>query len=96
MKRNVTTYCKCGCGEGFVVNFYLVGDSGCVFVNTATPGFTAEQRGIWDTVKKRIKAAWFMLRGKEYVLHDIILYKDDWKDFLKTLNEFDKDNECNE
>ena len=90
MKHNITTYCHCGCGEGFYVDFCLEDDSGYVMMSTVTSGFTAERRGVWDTVKKRIKAAWFMLCGKEYVLHEVFLNKKEWNEFVNQLNEFNK------
>ena len=53
------------------------------------PGFYAHQCGLGKRLLRRIKAAWFMLCGKEYLLHEIVLDKDHWASFVGAINELD-------
>ena len=89
MKDNISVFCNCGCDNGFRIRFRFEGDDDLeyVYMSTITSGFVAHQ--IWGLHRmiRRIRAAWFMLRGKEYLLHDIVLTKEQWNDFVKTVNE---------
>ncbi len=87
MQKDINILCYCGCGNGFQIIFRLKEDEDFAYMGTLTSGFYAEQRGIWRTISNRIKAAWFMLRGKEYHLHDVVLSKDQWNEFVKAANE---------
>ena len=86
----VCTYCKCGCGNGFAITFYAEYEYGHVVISTATSGFLALQNGIFKAVKRRIKAAWFMLCGREYCLHDVVLSKEEFNVLLNGLNQFNE------
>ena len=87
MQKDLNVRCTCGCGNGFQIIFRFEEDENYVYIDTLTSGFYSEQRGIWDTIKRRIEAAWFMLRGQEYHLHDVVLSKDQWNEFVKAANE---------
>jgi hypothetical protein len=56
-------------------------------MSTVTSGFVAHQMWGLHRIIRRIKSAWFMLRGKEHLLHDIVLTKEQWNDFVKAVNE---------
>lgn len=86
MKRTFHTCCQCGCGNGFLISVRCEDEDGYMTISTTTSGFMALQPGVWGTIKRRIKAAWFMLRGKEYCLHDVILDKNHWNQFTKFIN----------
>jgi len=81
--------CSCGCGKGFMVTYIFEPeeDDNGVYISTTTSGFMARQGGIIETIKLRLKSAWFMLRGKEYLSHDIYMDKQEWNTFLKSMNE---------
>lgn len=86
MRKDMNILCDCGCGNGFQIIFRFDTDEKYVYIDTLASGFYAGQRGIWATIKSRIQAAWFMLIGKEYRLHDVMLNKEQWKEFVKTAN----------
>ena len=92
MKGVFHTCCECGCGNGFLVSLLFDDEEGYVTISTTTSGFMAMQGGVLETIKNRIKSAWFMLRGKQYYLHDVILDKSEWKQFVKFINHIEKDN----
>lgn len=87
MVKGIHIPCTCGCGNGSRIVFRLKKDEEFAYIDTLASGFYTEQRGIWATIKKRIKAAWFMLSGKEYHLHDVILSKEQWNAFVDAVNE---------
>lgn len=89
MLDNCTVYCKCGCGKGLSVNFRFAEESGEVVIDTITSGFYAHQPGFFYRLKRRLLAAWYMLCGKEYLLHEVVLDSAHWNDFVAAINEMD-------
>ena len=87
MQKDLKIHCTCGCGNGFQIIFRFEEDEDFAYIDTLTSGFYTEQRGIWETIKRRVKAAWFMLRGKKYRFHEVVLSKEQWKEFVKVANE---------
>ena len=87
MKKDISLLCNCGCGSGLQIIFRIDNDKDYAYITTLTSNFYAGQRGIWEMIWHRIKAAWFMLCGKEYYLHDVVLSKEQWNEFVKTVNE---------
>ena len=87
MKKDINLFCSCGCGNGLQIILRLDEDDHFAYINTLASGFYTEQRSIWKTIMHRIKAAWFMLRGKEFYLHEILITKYQWNDFVKAVNE---------
>lgn len=88
MNKNISTFCKCGCTNGFVVQFKFESNEFFdVYISTTTAGFYARQYSFLGRLKCRIKAAWFMLCGKEFYLHEIVLNKEQWNEFVQAVNE---------
>lgn len=91
MNHEIVTLCRCGCGDGFVVKFrYSCDDQMYIYLETVYSGFYAKQNGFFQAIKSRIKAAWFMLRGKEYLLHEIMLDKREWNRYVDEVNKVGK------
>ena len=93
MSYKVNVLCDCGCHNG--LHMHICADKDDVvdsvyIMTTASPFFT-KQCGIFGTIKNRIKAAWFMLRGKEYMLHDLILESESWNEFVNAVNKLRKE-----
>ena len=86
MTEKVNVFCSCGCGKGFRVIFRFDDEDDFVGISTVIPGFFAKQSSIFNIIRQRFKAAWFMLRGKEYCLHDIVLTKKQWVEFAEAAN----------
>lgn len=89
--KDIHIHCTCGCGNGFQIIFRLNEDEEFAYIDTLASGFYTKQRGIWEIIS-RIKAAWFMLRGKEYCLHEVMLSKKQWDEFANAINEVRGDN----
>lgn len=88
MNKDINVLCSCGCSDGFSIKFrFEYDDDDLVFISTLTSGFYSQQCSFINRIKRRIKAAWFMLRGKEFYLHEIVLTKEQWGEFVKTVNE---------
>lgn len=91
MNHEIVTFCNCGCGDGFVVKFrYSYDGHTYVYLETLTSGCAAKQGNIIQIIKSRIKAAWFMLVGKEYLLHDVMLDKHQWNKLVDMVNKTGK------
>lgn len=89
MKKDINISCNCGCGNGFSFTFRIEDDDDFdyVYLSTFSSGFYANQCKFLKILKRRIQAAWLMLRGKEFYLHEVVLTKEQWKDFVKAVNE---------
>lgn len=44
-----------------------------VFITSLTLDFYSKQDGLFSNLWKRVKAAWYMLRGKEYLLTELLI-----------------------
>lgn len=89
--KTIDYRCRCGCTEGFRLNFYVEEANPFVIISTTTTGFYAKQYKPMRVIWERIKAAWFMLRGKEYRLHEIVLHEEQWKEFVEDINKANKE-----
>jgi hypothetical protein len=87
--KDINIRCSCGCGEAFQVTFRVDDEENYAIISTITAGFYAHQTGIWSRMKRRIQAAWYMLIGKEYCLHEVVLTKEQWDDFVTDINRTD-------
>lgn len=89
MKKYINILCNCGCGDVFTFTFMIEpdGEFDYVYLSSFTSMFYSIQHSFFKTLKRRIQAAWFMLRGKEFLLHEVILTKEQWNDFVKAVNE---------
>lgn len=91
MNHEIVTFCNCGCGDGFVIKFRHSYDGHTyVYLETLVSGHSAKQNDFFRSIKFRIKAAWFMLTGKEYLLHDVMLGKQQWNQFVDMVNKTGK------
>ena len=87
MEKDININCSCGCGNGFLISFrFLLDNDGDILIDTITSGFSAHQCGFIKRLARRIKAAWFMLRGKEFYLHEIALNKEQWNGFVDAVD----------
>ena len=82
--------CSCCCEDGFVINFDFSEEYGYVVISTVAAGFYTKDSGPLQIIKDRIKSAWLMLIGKEYLLHEIFLNKTQWNEFVEAVNKVKK------
>ena len=86
MTHDIEVRCDCGCHRGFHIHAKIEQDYGYAFMTTTASPFIEKQCGIFETIKNRIKAAWFMLIGKDYMLHDLMLNEEQWNEFVEAVN----------
>lgn len=79
--------CDCGCGNEVSVELVIRNsqDDCDVSIRTVCSCFISKQEGPWRIFKRRLKAAWFMLTGQEYLLHDVILDTGEWRALVENL-----------
>ena len=85
----VIVNCNCGCDEAIQVKklVYDVNDEDEYYLSVLTGEFSAMQRGIFRTIGHRLKMAWKILRGKEYLLAEIVMTKEEFAEYKKLLEE---------
>lgn len=86
MNDIIRVHCSCCCEDGFVINFDFSEEYGYATISTVAAGFYTKYGGPFQIIKDRIKSAWFMLTGKEYLLHEIMLNKTQWNEFVEAVN----------
>lgn len=84
----VIVNCNCGCDEAIQIKklVYDVNDDE-YYLSILAGEFGATQRGIFRTIGHRLKLAWKMLRGKEYLLTEIVMTKEELEEYKKVLEE---------
>lgn len=80
--------CTCKCGNG--IEFYMGYDFDEVIVETKFSGFDAYQLKSWTNFKERVRNAWRVLRGKEYIFHEIILKPDNYHQLIEEMIKLEK------
>lgn len=81
-KEVIIITCNCGCEEQLSIKKYEDND---YYISISSGKFYSEQRGIWKTIKNRLKNAWLCLRGKEYRLCDINITDNQLKELLHNI-----------
>lgn len=82
--------CDCGCQSELVITEFDK-EAGLFTVGNKVSGWFSSQQGILWNINHRLKFIWFVLRGKEFYLHDIVVEREDLVKFLKdSLKELDK------
>ena len=79
--------CDCGCGNEINVELVIREgqDDYDVTVSTICSCFFSKSEGLWFTLKRRLKAAWLMLTGQEFLLHEVILDSREWHALVENL-----------
>lgn len=85
----VIVNCNCGCDEAIQIKklVYDVKDDDEYYLSILAGEFGSTQRGIFRTIGHRLKLAWKMLRGKEYLLTEIVMTKEELEEYKKVLEE---------
>ena len=80
--------CSCKCGNAFGIEIWLEEDADYCFLSSYASVFSLKQDSFFNVWKSRIKAAWHMLMGKEYCLHEVCLSREQYNRLLDSLNKF--------
>lgn len=82
----VSIPCDCGCSI-FEVHRWEDNIDLCFYLNS----FYAKQDAkFWSTFKRRCKIIWYTLIGKEYLFEDVSIKLEDFKNYLKIMEEMTK------
>lgn len=87
--KMIIVNCNCGCEEAISIKKYTfdkeVQEDEEYYLSILTGQFSAKQRGIFRTIGHRLKLAWKMLRGKEYLLSEIVIKKPEFEELKKKI-----------
>ena len=81
--------CNCGCDEEIHIKKFTDSDEE-YYLSIHTSKFYSNQKGIFRLIGHRIKLAFKMLFGKEYLLCDLVLSKKEIDEFINKLEEIKK------
>jgi len=81
MDKKFITGCDCGCSKIEVIKFDDSDDDFVGFISYYGSTFYDKQAVITDRIIEKIKMLWFVLRGKDFRLHEIYFNKQQWQDF---------------
>lgn len=89
--RVVIVNCNCGCDEAIQIKRFVFEDESIndeYYLSVLAGTFGERQRGIFKIIGHRLKLAVKMLLGKEYLLSEIVLSKDEFEELKNKLKEF--------
>lgn len=81
--------CDCGCS---ILSFESevfdeqIGEE--IYIYHHIPSYYANQNPIWNRLREVVKMIWYILRGKDYNLYEIILTGNNVIKFKKEMTEF--------
>lgn len=81
--------CKCGCDDA--IHFVVDADDPNLYMiaTLVESRFYSEQDNkISRVIKKKLKKIWAIIRNKDYYLNEIVMSKDEFKEFKRFLNRF--------
>lgn len=86
----VLVNCNCGCDETIVIKKYINDDTNTdndeyYLSILASKFYSGQDRKLFKTIAHRIKLAWKMLLGKEYLLSEIVMSKTEFDEFKKKI-----------
>ena len=92
--RLLIVNCNCGCDEEIHIKKFIDPEIKDIdeeyYLSIHTSKFYSKQGGIFRLIGHRIKLAFKMLFGKEYLLCDLVLNRNEIDEFIKGLEEIKK------
>lgn len=80
MKQNeFITFCTCGCGNGIVLKADNEDEE--VSLQIVSDNFYTMQNKGEMSIKEKIKRIWCIIKGKEYCYFDILIWKEELREF---------------
>lgn len=74
--------CKCGCDEGIHFKIYNYEGGDYAFLTYTNGNFYTQQRPFLEKLKK----IWAIIRNKDFYYSDVVLTKEDFKEFKEWVN----------
>lgn len=99
--KQIIIGCECGCEQAINIVRYTdisidydveedketLKHSYDYYITMSAGLFYEKQRGIFSTISKRLKAAWYILRGKEYLMCDVNIKQAEINKLIKALED---------
>lgn len=90
-KTELIVTCNCGCDRGVHIK---IDDEDkeygyYAFVSFMNGNFYKDQYGAFDILKEKFAKIWAIIRNKDYYYSDVIMTKDDFKQFKEYVNSFE-------
>ncbi len=85
-KNEFFIQCKYGCHNGLI--FTWEKDEESLWINVVESKWYSSQRGLLRRIKEKLRRLWFVLRGKEYSLFEMVVDGDkleEFKEFVASL-----------
>jgi len=79
-------FVPCDCYCNIIAIDFIDEKDGCLYVSNYVSSFY-EKQGILSNLANRIKLLWFILRGKEFSLYDVVIDKEMLQDFKEWVAE---------
>ena len=74
--------CDCGCDEGLRIRITdFDDDKYCILTYTSGNFYKDQEQTIGSVISKKAKKIWKVLRNKDYCYSEIIMTKDEFKEF---------------
>ena len=85
----VIVNCNCGCDEAIQIKKFKFDEQEeeKYYLSILAGEIGSTQRGIFRTIGHRLKLAWKMLLGKEYLLTEIVLTNNEFEEYKRVLEE---------
>ena len=78
--------CRCGCDEGVRIKIDKEEPDCFVIMNYTNGNFYRDQESILNTISKKLKKIWAIIRNKDIYYSDIILTKEDFEVFKEYID----------
>ena len=81
-EKIVIVNCDCGCNQELHIKKYIDEDINNIeyYITFSCSKFDEEQQTIFGIIKKRLKRAWYSLRGKDYRYFELFLNQENFRD----------------
>lgn len=89
-EKTLIVTCNCQCGQEFHISKFDLDEDNYSFSSHSSNWYN-EQDKIFTIIWKRLKRAWFALRGKDYLYQDVCMTKEEFNEFVDKLEDLRKD-----
>ena len=84
--NNLVVDCDCGCDEGIRIRVGRDDDSYLIVTYLNGNFYRDQNQSFWRVFCKKCKKIWRIIRSKDYIYSEIIMNKDDFKEFKDYIN----------
>ncbi len=89
-KKEIIVTCKCGCDQAFHITITDEDDDFYCLMCFLRANYDTEHNfGPWRAFKIKAKKIWSILIGKDYCYSDVLISKEEFKQFKDYVNSFE-------